>query len=58
MDFLIIKTGQRKDGSFWVLIQKEEGDFILTTMIAVKTPKTEGATINIPSSITKNLVWK
>ena len=57
-EVLILKSGVRTDGSHWVLIQKEEGDFLLTALIAVKTPKNAGDKLQLPSSIDKNLAWK
>lgn len=58
METLILKSGQRTDGSYWVLVQKEEGDFLLTALIATKTPKTAGDKLTIPTAIAKNMDWK
>lgn len=58
METLILKSGKRTDGSYWVLVQKEEGDFLLSALIATKTAKTVGDKLVIPAAIAKNMQWK
>lgn len=58
METTIIKSGQRTDGSYWVLVQREEGDFVVSALIAVKTAKNAGDKLVIPAAIAKNLAWK
>lgn len=58
METTIMKSGTRTDGTFWVLVSREEGDFVVSALIATKTAKTAGDKLVIPAAIAKNMQWK
>lgn len=56
LEYTIVKTGQRKDGRFWGMIEQElDSGVILNAFIVSSKELTEGQVVQLPKNI--NLSW-